>query len=235
METTTPTDYPFAFKEAVLPVWRRLWVVVLAVLIAVGATLGFTRFQTPIYESNVRLLVGPKKGGASENLGSEIPGLQQLTLTMTSAVESRRVADAVIRELDLSMSAGELLGNLTAEQEGATQFIDVSYMDPDPERGQQIANTVGEVFSEQVSEVNVGANGVIVTVWDSAVSPETPVSPNIPLYVLVALLLGSMLGVALAFLLEQLDDSWRSQEEVEQIAGVPAFGVIPAFRASRGR
>jgi capsular polysaccharide biosynthesis protein len=219
----------------VLPVWRRFWLVLLVVALVVGATLGFVYQQTPVYESSIKLIVGPKQGSTSDNIGSEVPGLQQLTLTMTSAVDTRRVAEAVISRQNLSMSSGDLLRNLSAEQDGATQLIDVTYRDPSRVRAKQVANAVGQAFSEQVSEVNAGANGVTVSVWDSAALPVEPVSPNIPLYVLVALAVGLMLGVALAFLLEQLDDSWRSQEEVEQIAGVPAFGVIPAFRASRGR
>jgi hypothetical protein len=43
-----------------------------------------------------------------------------------------------------------------------------------------------------------------------------------------------MLGIGLAFLLEYWDDDWRSPEEVEQISGVPTFGVIPLFEILKG-
>jgi capsular polysaccharide biosynthesis protein len=42
--------------------------------------------------------------------------------------------------------------------------------------------------------------------------------------------LGLMLGIGLALLMEYLDYSWRSPEEVEQISGVPTFATIPEFR-----
>jgi capsular polysaccharide biosynthesis protein len=38
-----------------------------------------------------------------------------------------------------------------------------------------------------------------------------------------------MLGIGLALLMEHLDHSWRSPEEVEQISGVPTFATIPDF------
>jgi capsular exopolysaccharide synthesis family protein len=41
-----------------------------------------------------------------------------------------------------------------------------------------------------------------------------------------------MLGIGLAFIMEYLDDSWRSPDEVERISGVPAFGVIPKSGAT---
>lgn len=43
-------------------------------------------------------------------------------------------------------------------------------------------------------------------------------------------MLGLMLGTGAAFLLEYLDDSWRSPEEAEQVSGVPTFGMVPAFK-----
>ena len=65
--------------------------------------------------------------------------------------------------------------------------------------------------------------------------PQSPVSPDPVRNLLLALVAGVMLGVALAFLLEYMDDSWRSPEEAEQISGVPTFGVIPAFKVSKVR
>lgn len=234
METTPRDDHPFSLKDLVLPVWKRLWVVALVVLILTGASMGFTYLQTPIYESSIKLLVGQKEGGAAENLAGEIPGLQQLTQTMTAAVDTRPVAEAVVQELDLSMSPAEVLDNLSAEQDAATLFIDVSYTDPDPVRAQRVANTVGEVFSEQISGVNLSASGATATVWVKAEVPQEPASPSIPRNLLLALALGLMIGVGLAYLLEYLDDSWRSPEEVEQIAGVPTLGAVPAFRVPEG-
>ncbi|MCA3748410.1 MAG: capsular biosynthesis protein, partial [Rubrobacter sp.] len=90
------------------------------------------------------------------------------------------------------------------------------------------------IFSERVSEVSPGANAITATVWEEAVVPETPVSPDPLLNGLVALALGLLLGLGLAFLLEYLDDSWESPEEVERVSGVPVFGVIPGFRVEAG-
>jgi capsular polysaccharide biosynthesis protein len=92
-----------------------------------------------------------------------------------------------------------------------------------------VANTTGEVFSEQVSEVSPGANAITATVWERAVIPEEPVSPNPLRDGLLALMLGLMIGTGIAFLLEYLDDSWRSPEEAEQVSGVPTFGMVPAI------
>lgn len=55
----------------------------------------------------------------------------------------------------------------------------------------------------------------------------TPIRPTTTRNVLLALGVGLAVGLALAFLFEQLDDSIRTREDLEAAAGVPAVGLIP--------
>ena len=48
-------------------------------------------------------------------------------------------------------------------------------------------------------------------------------------------MLGSLLGLVLAFLLEHVSDSWNSRDELEEDFGVPTLGVVPKFRVSARR
>jgi capsular exopolysaccharide synthesis family protein len=83
--------------------------------------------------------------------------------------------------------------------------------------------------------VSQSANAVTATVWEPAVVSDEPASPDFKRNVLLALILGLMFGVGLAFLREYLDDSWSSPEEVEQISGVSTYGVIPTIEFSKGK
>jgi capsular polysaccharide biosynthesis protein len=212
---------------------KRLWVILCVAVMLAGATFAFGFVQTPQYEAFIKILVGQERG--ITETPSDSLGLQQLTLTMAEAVSTRPVAEAVIRQQDLQMKPEALLAELSAEQMPNTQFIEVSYKDPNPERAQRVVNSVGQEFSEQVSNVSSSTNSITATVWEPAVTPNEPVSPNPVRNALLALALGLMLGVGLAFLLEYLDDTWRSAEEVEQISGVPTLGAIPEVKVARGR
>ena len=221
-------------SRAILRVlWRRLWVIGLLALVLTGVSVGFSLVQTPKYEASIKILVGQEEGSEvpAGGLGGEVQGLQQITQTMAEGVNSRPVAEAVIRQLNLQTTPEDLQKHLNVEQVRATQFIQVDFTDTSPERAQRVANAVGGAFSEQVSEVSPSANAVTATVWEQAELPGEPVSPKPVRNGLLALALGVMLGVALAFLLEYLDDSWRSPEEVEEISGMPTFGVIPEYKA----
>ena len=67
-----------------------------------------------------------------------------------------------------------------------------------------------------------------VSVVDYAVSPDYPVGPQRLRTVLMALFLGLAASIGLALLLEYLNDSVRSTEDVDRYVQLPAIGVIPS-------
>lgn len=231
---TFEEEYAISVKELLQVIRRWIWAVALVMCILTASAVGLSLLQTPEYGASIKILVGQKQGDeAPVNLGSDVEGLQQLTLTVAEVIPTRPVAEGVIKQLDLRTTPEELLEDVSVEQVTDTQVVEVSYRDTDPERAQMVANTIGDVFSEQVAEVSPSTNAVTATVWERAALPNSPVSPNPARNGILALVLGGMLGLGLAFLLEHLDDRWRSPEEVEQISGVPTFGMIRAFEVPK--
>jgi len=224
-----------SLDELLRVLWRRAWIIALVAGLLTAAAAGFSLLRTPIYEASIQIVIGQREGAAPTNLGSDVMGLQQLTRTMAEVLESRTVANAVIREMNLPTDAETFLENMTVEPVTETQVIEVSYRDPEPERAQQVANTIGRVFSEQVSDLSPSANAVTATVWERAQLPDEPVSPQPLRNAAIALVLGLMLGTGAAFLVEHLDDRWRSPEDAEQVSGVPTFGVVRQFDTSGGK
>jgi len=196
-----------------------------------GVAVGISFVMTPKYEASIRILIKQEKvsGDSVVSLQSQVEGLQQITATMVELVNSDPVAETVIHKLGLQMTSNDLRGNLKVEQVNATQVIQVAYTDTSPASAQRIVNAVGDVFSEKVSEMSSSDNAVSATVWERAELPGKPVSPNPVLYGLSAFVVGALLGVVLVLLLEHLDDNWGSPEELEQLSGVPTYGVISQY------
>lgn len=223
-------------RDLLRVVWHRMWVIVMVVIVCAGVSLGVSLAQAPSYQSSIKLLVGQEREADTPgDLGGEVQGLQQFTQTMAIAVETRPVADAVIGRLNLGTSPDNFLDNLSVQQLGATQFIEVTYTDTDPERARQVANATGEVFSEQGTGVSPGGNDLTAVIWERATIPDGTAGPDILRNVLLALMVGGLLGLSVAFLLENLDDSWHSLDELGRVSGVPTLGVIPRSVASKGK
>jgi capsular polysaccharide biosynthesis protein len=218
-------------ERALQTLLRRIGTVILVTILITGSALAFSFAQTPTYQSTVQMLVGQKStGAAGSSLSGDVSGLQDLTLTVAKAADTPPIAQAVVEQPNLQgQSAAQLLQNMTATQDTGTTFVTITYTNSNPKQAQLTANAIGKALSEKISEVSLGANGITATVWSQATLPQEPVSPDPLLNAIIALVIGSILGVALAFLLEYIDDRWDSPEQVEEVSGVPTFGVIPRF------
>jgi capsular polysaccharide biosynthesis protein len=231
--TAPPEDaYVLPFKEFLAVLWRQAWIIVLVTFVFAGTAVGIDLTRQPLYETSITILVGQERG--ITETPTDVSGLQDLTVTMATAVPSRPLAQTVIERAGLQITPEAFLEKrLSASPIEETQFIEVTYRDPDPQKAQQVANIVGDVFSERVSKVSSSANAITATVWEPAALPSKPVSPNPLRDGVLAAVLGAVLGAGLALLLGILNDRWRSPEELEEVSGVPVFGIIPQFEVRK--
>jgi capsular exopolysaccharide synthesis family protein len=82
---------------------------------------------------------------------------------------------------------------------------------------------------QRMKEVGVvaGISTNNISVVDRALVPGAPYKPNLRKNLTVALALGLIVGVMLAFLLEHMDDTVKTSEDVETRVRAPVLGVIP--------
>lgn len=67
---------------------------------------------------------------------------------------------------------------------------------------------------------------------DPAVEPKLPISPRVRINLIVGLILGLILGFVVAFTVDALDNSIKSQEDVEEIPGLVFLGLMPRIPGS---
>jgi capsular polysaccharide biosynthesis protein len=192
---------------------RHVFTIIIVAIVTTGSALGFSLAQTPIYQASVKILIGQEKS-EDTNLAGDVSGLQDLTLTVAKGAVTMPIAQAVVERLNLpGQSSGEVLQNMSAEADPGTVYVDISYKSSDPREAQLTANAIGQALSEKVSEGSLGSNGVIATVWAPASLPQNPVSPDPARNAAIAFVLGSVLGVGLAFLLEHMKGFSRLIDE----------------------
>jgi non-specific protein-tyrosine kinase len=226
--------YVISLRHLVQVLLRRMWVILVSAILLAGLVVAYSLQQTPIYAASIKILVG-QRADVDPIVAPPIAELQEWAVTMAEAIDSHRIAEATIQRYNLPMTPDALVANLDAKSsvEGS-QFIEVTYRDPNRARAKEVANAVGTVFSDHIEVLSPNAEGVTATVWEKAAMPVSPISPDPVRNGVVALMVGSVIGVGLAFLLEHLDDRWRSPEEAEQVSGVPTLGVIPKHEAIVG-
>ena len=90
-------------------------------------------------------------------------------------------------------------------------------------------NGLLQKFKEVDIAGGVGTTNIFIV--DKALLPGAPSSPNLPRALLLSFALGLGAAFAAAYVLEQLDDTVSSAEELERLAGLTTLGIIPKVEA----
>ena len=214
---------------------RRMWIVILVPLLTVSAAVGASLLQQPVYEASAEVVVSPKEG-QQDNLSNTISGLQALAIEMETAGLNRSMVEEIVNTQGEpgTVSEADLNNNLTISQLEDTRFLTLTYSDTDKQRAQEVVNNAAEVFAKEAPQASGMAAEAALQVSAYAGVPPTPEDPDPVRNGFGALIIGLMLGVGLAFLLEYISlRGVHSPEKLEQFSGVPTFGTIPNFKAAK--
>jgi polysaccharide biosynthesis transport protein len=92
------------------------------------------------------------------------------------------------------------------------------------------------VLLEQLKEADLRRmmNTNNIRLVDGAIEPKEPIAPRVSVNVGIALLIGLVLGLGLAILREQLDNTLKTPEDVEHKLGVTFLGLLPEISEDEG-
>jgi capsular exopolysaccharide synthesis family protein len=68
---------------------------------------------------------------------------------------------------------------------------------------------------------------------DEAETPRSPVRPRKLLNMLFSVVIGLFLGIGVAFVVDHLDNTIKTEADIERVASVPVFGHVPLFQPLR--
>jgi succinoglycan biosynthesis transport protein ExoP len=102
----------------------------------------------------------------------------------------------------------------------------------DVDRLVKVTEQVGGRGQETSLATHLKTNNV--RILDVARIPTAPISPDVPRAVLIAAAIGLIMGIGLALLLESLDNTVKSQEDLERTVGLSFLGLIPSIEIPGG-
>lgn len=206
---------------------KRLGMIITLSLVAAVISGIFTVFVvTPEYAVSTQFLVSQRDTEQTNTIQStDIRTNLELINTYNVIIKSSRILESVIDELNLPLSASTLSNMISVTNENQSQVVTVRVTDTDPLRAERIANTTVAVFQEEILELMNVDNVNVLNLAEAGANPQ-PVSPNLTLNIAIAFVLGLMVAVGISFLLEFLDTTVKSEEDIENILDIPVMGTI---------
>lgn len=213
--------------EDIFRALKKRWLLIVSVMLMclIGGSIFVLFFgPEPVYQSSTTVLVNYRAEETNKLTQSDLTTSQKLVATYNEIIKSATILEPVIKALDLDMTADQLLKNIGVAQVNDTEIIKITVKNEDPELSRDIANTIANVFSKEISKImKVDSTSTL----DVAKTPTTPLSQNKLTKIAIAGILGMMISVGLVFVLEYLDRTVKTADETEKLLGVPVLGVIP--------
>ncbi|AZB45000.1 capsular biosynthesis protein [Bacillus sp. FJAT-42376] len=216
-----------SLKELFQTLRKRLVLILAITFIATGASGIISYFYlTPVYEGSAQMLVNQSKNVSQLYNYNELQTNVQLINTYSVIIKNPAIIDEVKNRLNLDVSSADLTNQITVASEQNSQIITVTVKDSDPKRAADIANSVSTVFQSEIKNIMKVDNVRILS--DAKINPA-PVAPKKAMNVAIAFVVGLMAGVGLAFLLEYLDNTIKTEQDIENMLELPVLGAVTAF------
>lgn len=222
--TISLQEIAYALKKR----WKLIALITIAATL-VSAILSFFVIK-PQYEAKTKLFIGKQEtqeNNAYNN--SDVMMYQQLMKTYAELVKTSDLVTKAVKSANLDYNQNEIkkvLNDLTATPSVDTQILDLSFKGGNPKEVLKVTEAITNEFISESKELIPNGN---VQVIQKPQFPEHPVSPNKKLNILIAFVLGLMVGVGVVLLLEYLDNTFKSREELEKTLDLPIIGAIPDY------
>ena len=217
-------------KEFIMMFWnRKVSIILITVIFMVIGIIYSVGFVTPKYTSSTTLLLATSESSNSKTntiTTSDITLNSKLVSTYSELVKSKNVTRQVISNLGINETEDELRDNITVSSVKDTELIKISVTDKNATNAYNVANEIAKVFTQKVSEIYNINN---VQVLDQAEISSVPSNINHTKDIIMFTFVGLFVAIVFVIIVNMLDTTIKTSEEVEKLCNVPVIASIPLY------
>lgn len=222
-------------KELLMLFWNKkvkiTLIVAIFLLIGIIYTIGFV---TPKYTSKTSLVLAKSDSTTSSDTitTSDITLNTNLVSTYSELVKSKSIRRQVIANLGIDLDEEELKENIVVSSVKNTALIEIAFEYENPTIASNVTNEIAKVFTEKVKEIYNIDN---VQVVDEAEVEKEPSNINHTKDVIMFTFIGIVVAIGYVLVVNMLDTTIKSAEEVEKQFKVPVLASIPLYNFEPGK
>ena len=212
--------------ELLMVMKKHLAAILLAGIVGLVIMFAYTSFLvTPLYSASSMMYVMPDNSNSMNSYTlSDMQVGQQLTSDYSSMIESRSFMEDVIKKLNLTIDYQQLLGKVEVTNPTSSRILQVTVNDPNPQTAADIANEMASVAESKLKEIT-GMQAI--KIYEEAAVPDRPSSPSLKKNCALGLLAGLVLAMAVVTILYLLDDTIKTEDDIEKYLGMTTLAVLP--------
>ena len=130
----------------------------------------------------------------------------------------------VVDELNLDMTYKELMECITIENPSDTRILSITAIDKDPEMAKKIADTLAKTSADFIGDKMEVIPPKIIEVGKIATERT---SPSVMKNSAIGFLLGFLACAAIVVVYAVMDDTIKTEEDIEKYLGVSVLAKVP--------
>ncbi|MDU4912100.1 Wzz/FepE/Etk N-terminal domain-containing protein [Clostridium baratii] len=178
----------------------------------------------PKYEASVKLFIGKQESKKTDYDNNDVQMYQKLLTTYAEVIKTDDIIESSMKKIHMDENIKGVEKNLKVTPRADTQILEVSYTDTNKLEAANFLNSLTSNFMKESKKLIPNGN---IQIIQKVKTPEKAVSPNKTLNILIAFILGLIVGVGVALLLEFLDNTFKSKDELEKALDLPVLATIP--------
>ena len=212
--------------ELLMVMKKHLSAILLAGIVGLVIMFAYTSFLvTPLYSASSMMYVMPDNSNSmNSSTLSDMQVGQQLTSDYSSMIKSRSFMEDVIKKLNLTIDYQQLLEKVEVTNPTSSRILQVTVNDPNPQTAADIANEMASVAESKLKEIT-GMQAI--KIYEEAAVPDRPSSPSLKKNCALGLLAGLVLAMAVVTILYLLDDTIKTEEDIEKYLGISVLAKVP--------
>ena len=196
--------------------------------------------KLPLYSSSTSLVLAmadtneKKKDSEEAITATDITLNSKLVSTYSELIKSKKVLRQVVSNLQIDENVDSLKNKIKVSSVQDTEVIKITVTHENPTYAAKIANEITKVFSKEVNELYKINNVYIV---DEAEVQNSPSNINHIKDIILFGMIGLVISSAYVFVLNMLDNTIKSSEDIENQFNIPVLVTIPlieAFKNEKG-
>ena len=196
---------------------KKILLVLMVALVGGCIAAAYTQFlMTPIYSSTSSILV--LSSLADLQLGAS------LTSDYTVLITSTPVMEQVISDLDLDMTAEQLKGSVSINNPTDTRILEITVNNTDSKMAKKIVDEIANVSSSYIGDKMEVIPPKIIEVGKIA---TVRTSPSVMKNAALGFLLGFLACAAIVVVYAVMDDTIKTEEDIEKYLGVSVLAKVP--------
>jgi len=199
---------------------RGWWIIALTALVALSVALLVDYLAPPMYQTNARFVVSPNPESVSgRDVVSSLatPDKRSIVSTYAEFLNSERIYMETVKSLGMDPETlADYSHNAVVLPDA--NILELTVIGPDPAMAALLDNSLGQ---RAIGEIKQIYRVYDIRFLDPALPPEKPFSPNPGRDAILALMLGALVGGALAILKEQVQaplDAYRRRRIIDALS-----------------